>query len=85
MLKSKTQEEWNSAFQNAEQLTCFLPSLVEKLETIHDSPQYYAGYYLQEMDGILGRNGSAPAEENHSSVVAYIAQGGVWCIAKQIP
>jgi hypothetical protein len=46
MLESKNQEEWNSAFQNAQRIICFLPSLVEKFETIHDSPQYYAGYYL---------------------------------------
>jgi hypothetical protein len=30
----------------------------------------------------LGRNGLAPAEENHSSVVAYIGEGGLWCITE---
>jgi hypothetical protein len=56
MLKSRTLEEWKSAFQNVRQITCFLPSLVEKLEMIHDSPKYYSDYHLQEMlDGSLGR------------------------------
>jgi hypothetical protein len=36
------------------------------------------------MEGGFGRNGSAPTEENHSSVVAYIGEGGLWCITEQI-
>jgi hypothetical protein len=51
---------------------------------VHDSPQYYAGYYLGEMDSSLGRNVLVPAEESHSSVVAYIGEVGLWCIAKKI-
>jgi hypothetical protein len=81
MLESKTELEWDSAFQNARCIICFLPTLVEKLVKIHDMPEYYSGYYLREIEGGLGRNGSAQAEENHTSVVAYIGEGGVWCIA----
>ena len=84
MLESRTKEEFDSAFLNARRIVCFLPTLVEKLEKIHGSPEYYSGYYLREMEGGLGRNGSAPAKENHSSVVAYIGEGGLWCIAEQI-
>jgi hypothetical protein len=38
MLEIGTSEEWDSAFQNARRIICFLPSLVEKLEKIHDLP-----------------------------------------------
>jgi hypothetical protein len=57
MLESRTKEEWDSAFQNARWIIYFLrPSLVEKLEKIHDLHKYYSSYYLQEMEGGLGRN-----------------------------
>jgi hypothetical protein len=46
MLKSRTREEFDSAFQNAQRIICFLPNLVEKLEKIHNPPEYYAGYFL---------------------------------------
>jgi hypothetical protein len=66
-------------------MICFLPNHVEKLEMIHDSPKYYSGFHLQESNGsLVGRNGSESAEENHSSVVAYIGKGGLWCIAEQM-
>ena len=41
-------------------------------------------YHLREMEGGLGRNGSALAKESHSSVVAYIGEGGLCYIAEQI-
>jgi hypothetical protein len=60
------------------------PSFVDELEKIHGLPEYYLGYYLREMEGGLGRHVSVPAKENHPSVVAYIGEGGLWCIAEQI-
>jgi hypothetical protein len=55
MFELRTQEEWDSAFQNARWIViCFLPSPMEKLEKIHHLPKYNSGYYLREMEGGQG-------------------------------
>jgi hypothetical protein len=36
---------------------------------MHENPQYYAGWYLRKIQANLMLNGSALAEQNHSSVV----------------
>ena len=71
MLLSKTESEWESAFQSASQALLPYPHKLELLQAIHSDPEYYSGYVTRKIIGNLSLNGSAPAEQNHSSVVSF--------------
>ena len=47
---------------------------------IYQNPSYYAGYYLRNIDGNIWLLGSVSAEQNHSSIISYIGDGGNWSI-----
>jgi hypothetical protein len=85
MLDSKNVEEWNGAANQARDELKSYPHLVSWIDEIHETPSYYAGYFLKcTLGGSLGKNGSSAAESNHSSIVAYNGNGANWCISDQI-
>jgi hypothetical protein len=51
------------------------PDLVSYMQGWADDRQYYATYLLDNHIGSLGRRGSSPSEQNHSSYVATIGSG----------
>ena len=71
MLLSKTETEWDLAFQEASQKLTAYPTKLELLKKIHGNPSYYAGYVTRKVVGNLSLNGTAPSEQNHSSIVAF--------------
>ena len=71
MLVSKTKSEWDTAFNEASNLISGHPLKLELLQQIHSDPNYYAGYVTREIVGNLQLNGTAHAEQNHSSIVSH--------------
>jgi hypothetical protein len=84
IMESKTEEEWTSAYSQAKQPICFRPDKVELLDAIYENPTYYSGYLLYNHPGSLDMKGDVAAEQNHSSVAAYIVEGAAWTIAENI-
>ena len=85
MLYSRTENEWDDAFHNARRLLNNNHEMVDKLSDIHNDPSHYAGYYLCKIKGgSLGKHGDSHSGQNHSSVVAYLGQGGSLSITEQI-
>jgi hypothetical protein len=56
----------------------------EYLRAIHENPRQYAGYKRRSIPGNLGLMGSAPAEQNHSSVTARVGPGGIMSITENM-
>ena len=71
MLLSKTEEEWQSSYNEAVTILVDKLRKLEKLQEIYDRPAYYAGYYVKKIPGNLNVNGSAPSEANHFSIIAH--------------
>ena len=84
MLESHTMKEWEGSYGSARSHLLHLPHLAEKLDSIHELPSYYAGYFLEQSGGSIGMNGSSSAEQNHSSVSAHLGDGATWSIVEQI-
>jgi hypothetical protein len=84
MMESKTEEEWTSAYFQAKQRICFRPVKVELLDGIYENPTYYSGYILYNHPGSLDMKGDVAAEQNRSSVAAYLGVGAAWTIAENI-
>ena len=70
MLLSKTVAEWDNAFNEASNKLIGHPVRLDLLRKIHADPDYYAGYVTRKIVGNLSLNGTAPSEQNHSSIVA---------------
>ena len=71
MLLSKTKSEWDLAFNEASSKIQAYPLKLELLQNIYNDPDYYAGYITRKIVGNLSLNGTAPSEQNHSSIVAF--------------
>jgi hypothetical protein len=84
MLKSKTKEEYKLSFDIAMETARSDPLKASYIEKIFNNPQYYAGYYLKEIDGNLQMMGSAPAEQNHSSICSHLGNGANWTVSENI-
>lgn len=86
MFLSKTIEQYLTAYGRLMSLSEVraLPEKVCYLEAINRNRNRYAGYIRQRISGNLGLSGSAPAEQNHSSIVARIGPGGVFSISEYI-
>ena len=57
-----------------------LSKKIELLNDIYKNPKYYSGYYIKNIVGNLSLLGSVPAEQNHSSIVAFLGKGAMWDI-----
>jgi hypothetical protein len=87
MLESRDKEYWENCYKSArrELMFCRQTEMAQYLDNIHAKPSYYAGYYLHTViGGSLGKNGDTTAEQNHSSVVSYLGDGGNFSIAEQV-
>ena len=84
MLESKSKADWECCYQQARERITYEAHRVQKLDEIYSKPSYYAGYIIYEMEGTLQRFGDAPAESNHSSVVAYLGLGANWSVIDQV-
>ena len=84
MISSNTKEEWDCGYNNARLLLANKPKDMSLLDKIYGDPIYYAGYYVRTLFLNLGRLGSTPAEENHSSNVRHMGKGAHWCIAEEV-
>ena len=71
MVFSKTKLEWDNAFLAASEKLAAHPLKLELLQGIYTNPNYYAGYVTRGIVGNLSLNGTAPAEQNHASIVAH--------------
>ena len=71
MLTCYTKAEWDRAFKEASDLILAHPLKLEILQDIHSQPEYYAGYVTRNVVGNLSLNGTAHAEQNHSSIVSF--------------
>jgi hypothetical protein len=77
MLLSKTQEEWDEAYECTTLVAQSKPKMLSALNYIHSDTERYAGFYLRGIEGNLYINGDVSAEKNHSGVVAYLGMGAV--------
>ena len=84
MLKSTTVHEWKHSFDEASELLSQHPDKLQLLKDIYSKPDYYAGYYIRQINCNLNLNGSTIAEINHSSVVAHLGPGGLMTIMDQL-
>jgi hypothetical protein len=77
-------EEWDFAHKLAKKVLADDPEKCSKLDVIHNNPSYYAGYVLNDMEGSLGKHGDSHAEQNHSSIVAHLGNGGNLNLAEHV-
>ena len=84
MLLSKTRMEWDTAFQYAAAKLQQYPRKLELLKEIYNNPRYYSGFYTKDIVGNLNLYGTAPAEQNHSSITAHLGKGASWDIWEQL-
>ena len=75
MLLTSKEAEWNASYSKIVEVLKDDPAKIRKLDKIKDNPSYCAGCYLKKIKGNLDLNGSAPAEQNHSSVIAFLGKG----------
>jgi len=80
MLVSADENAWHQSYKSIANFFKNDPHKLRKLDSIYQNPSYYAGYYLKKIVGNLMLLGSVPAEQNHSSIIAYIGDGGNWSI-----
>ena len=71
ILLSQTEKDWERAFESAASLLIGHPHKLELLQKIYNNLEYYGGYVTRRIIGNLSLNGSTPAEQNHSSIVAF--------------
>jgi hypothetical protein len=84
MVKCETEAEWEFAYESARKILADDPEKCSKLDDIHSNPSYYSGYILNRMEGSLGKKGDSHAEQNHSSIIAHLGQGGTLNLAEQV-
>jgi hypothetical protein len=84
MLQSRSQGEWDKAYEAARQAVQQYPALTKYIEDVYGRPENFAGYTLRAIMGNLGKKGSTSAEQNHSSIVAHLGRGASWSLQEQI-
>jgi hypothetical protein len=77
MLNANSAEAIDSALASAVQSLSVRPDLVWYIQEWGDSRHHFAAYILDSYPGSMGRRGSSPSEQNHSSYVATIGSGFV--------
>ena len=75
MISSPNILECERAYQLAATFLKTDPRKLNKLKKIHNNSSYYCGYVLRAIRCNLKSQGSVPAEQNHSSVIAYLGKG----------
>ena len=72
MLNSLTRDHWNNAYNSAKNILINHPDKLELLDEIYNDPQYYSGYYLKTIRRNMNLRGNVGAEQNHSSLHAFL-------------
>ena len=83
MFVSPCENEWHRSYELASQVLKDDPAKRAKLDNIYADPKYYAGYHVRSIDGNLKARGSVPAEQNHSSIGAFLGEIA-WSIMEHI-
>ena len=78
------EDAWHRAYRTAKTILRNDPDAVAYLDKIHQDPSYYSAWKLKQVESNLYLRGSAPAEQNHSSLQAHLKDGGSFAIVKQI-
>lgn len=86
MWHSRTESEWEENYQSALQVPGIagVTRHMQYLANIHQKKERYAGFIRKHHLGNLGLNGSAAAEQNHSSITQRLGKGGVMPLSKNI-
>ena len=79
-----SKEEWELSYTTAKTFLLHDAEKFAALERIYNNPSLFAGWYLRTIEGNLFLNGSAPAEQNHSSVTAHLGAGASWSVAQHV-
>ena len=56
----------------------------ECLQRIHSTPQKYAMWWFRQFRGNQNYKGSTPAEQNNSSIKAFLGTGGILSLLENI-
>ena len=84
MLTCTSETEWKIAYKGAERILESDADKWTELHKIYKNPSYYFKYYMKQIVENLDYNGSTPADQNHSSTLAHLGNGGNFFIAEQI-
>jgi hypothetical protein len=84
MFTSTTLQQYETGYAGASAVIVHDPAMLSKLDVYYHQRERYAGYHLWDMVENLGLHGDAPAEQNHSSVIAHLGEGASWQIAEQV-
>jgi hypothetical protein len=58
----ENEKEWDFLYQSARKVLADDPEKCSKLDAIHKNPSYFAGYVLNEIERLLGKQGDSHAE-----------------------
>lgn len=72
MLNADSLEAFEKHYSNLKTLFAGKVTIMDKIDAIAGNRHLYAKYVIKSCEGTLGRVGSAPAEQNHSSIVAHL-------------
>ena len=79
-----SKDEWELSYTSAKTFLLHDAEKFAALERIYNNPSLFAGWYLRRIEGNLFLNGSAPAEQNHSSVTAHLGAGASWSVVEHV-
>ena len=84
MIHSYSEQQYNAAFDEAKTILAGNVDHLECIQKINEKKHMFAKYLIKKIPGNLGRQGSAPAECNHSSYVARIGPRSIENVADGI-
>ena len=84
MLDSTTKSNWENAYLAAREKLEDHPEKIEILDKIYNDPTYYSGYHLRSIRRNLWLRGNVPAEQNHSSLHAFLGQSMCTSLAIEV-
>jgi len=78
MVNASSQEACDAAFSEIENnVLSAYPAKLEYVRSFYEQySQHCVRFKIEQLEGNLGRVGSAPSEQNHSSIVAHFGVGG---------
>ena len=78
MLTTKDKDSSDKAFHSCLQFCSDAAENLQYLEDIHNSPNYYAQWWLSQQEGHLMYKGLVALAENHSSVYSRLGKGEIF-------
>jgi hypothetical protein len=79
-----TKEEWELSYSSAKTFLLHDAEKFSALEGIYKNSSYFAGWFLETIEGNIFLCGSVPAKQNHSSVAAHLGPGASWLVVEQV-